>query len=239
MDDNQLGKMIKHRRVYVDKSLRALAEETGISFSHLSKIERGEHTPSKEMLKTLAEHLEMSEYDLFVMAGYQIEAENKMWQKILIKIFNKGKLDELKSILGKNFDSNSEFNLETAAVTLRNNFMHNPDISPDIKGLIAEYFINETVTQRFENPYTYSTVSTIVSEVKEELGSDYVKWLELADKLMELGYTPEKVKDIIVNHELVMRNLIEITDRYKNVLPERMSHQEIEDRLKNFKFRED
>lgn len=239
MEDNQLGRMIKHRRLYIDKSLRALANETGISFSHLSKIERGEHTPSKEMLKILAEHLEVSEYDLLVLAGYQVDAEKKMWENILIKLVNKKKLTEIKSIL--EIDDDSKFDLDIASIRLRNHYFHDYNLKPELRGLITEYFVKETSRYASEVSYGFydATTTNIVSEVKEELGSDYVKWLELADKLSELGYTPDSVKEVVINHEIVMDKIRNIAEDFNYLPPLRMSAEEIEDRLRNFKYKED
>src|SRR5699024_8781004 len=48
---------------------------TGISFSHLSKIERGEHIPSKTTLDILSKKLDLDKGKIYLMAGY-VDEEN-------------------------------------------------------------------------------------------------------------------------------------------------------------------
>ncbi|WP_449355647.1 helix-turn-helix domain-containing protein [Virgibacillus natechei] len=67
---NKIGKFIKKYREEKEMSLRALSEITGISFSHVSKIERGEHTPSKETISIIANKLDLDENELLIMSGY-------------------------------------------------------------------------------------------------------------------------------------------------------------------------
>jgi len=62
--------VIKKYREEKEMSLRALSEITGISFSHVSKIERGEHTPSKETISIIANKLDLDENELLIMSGY-------------------------------------------------------------------------------------------------------------------------------------------------------------------------
>lgn len=65
------------RTVRKDKkiSLRKLEELTDISFSHLSKIERGEYTPTRESVEVIAKSLELNEDECLLSAGY---APNKI-----------------------------------------------------------------------------------------------------------------------------------------------------------------
>ncbi|GLO65006.1 helix-turn-helix domain-containing protein [Oceanobacillus kimchii] len=67
---NKIGRFIKKYRQEKEMSLRALSEITGISFSHVSKIERGEHTPSKETISIIANKLDLDENELLIMSGY-------------------------------------------------------------------------------------------------------------------------------------------------------------------------
>ncbi|MFS0674243.1 helix-turn-helix domain-containing protein [Ornithinibacillus sp. 179-J 7C1 HS] len=72
--NNNIGDFLRnYRKENNGMSLRALSEKTGISFSHLSKIERGEHNPSKPTLRLLAKKLELELDDLFIMAGFAPE----------------------------------------------------------------------------------------------------------------------------------------------------------------------
>lgn len=68
---NEIGKFIRRYRNENDNiTLRELSNITGISFSHLSKIERGEHIPSKTTLNILAEKLDLDKDKLYLMSGY-------------------------------------------------------------------------------------------------------------------------------------------------------------------------
>ena len=69
MADN-LGTLIKQQRVMVPLTLQELAKVTGISPSHLGRIERGERFPSAHVLRKIAEPLGFDENELFTLAGY-------------------------------------------------------------------------------------------------------------------------------------------------------------------------
>lgn len=68
--NNGLGKMLKQRRVMIPLTLRKLATISGISPSHLGRIERGERFPSASVLQKIAEPLSFEESELFSLAGY-------------------------------------------------------------------------------------------------------------------------------------------------------------------------
>ena len=65
-----LGKIIKQQRVMVPLTLQQLAALSGISPSHLGRIERGERFPSAHILRKIAEPLGFEENELFALAGY-------------------------------------------------------------------------------------------------------------------------------------------------------------------------
>ena len=70
-DDGQnLGRMLKQRRLVIMMTLRALAQASGISSSHLGRIERGERFPSAPVLRKVARPLGFEESELFSLAGY-------------------------------------------------------------------------------------------------------------------------------------------------------------------------
>ena len=54
----------------VPMTLQKLASITGISPSHLGRIERGERFPSAHVLRKIAEPLGFDENELFTLAGY-------------------------------------------------------------------------------------------------------------------------------------------------------------------------
>jgi len=68
-NNNELGKKLKQARQVKVLTLRSLARATGISASHLGRIERGERFPSGHMLKKLAGPLGLEETSLLTLAG--------------------------------------------------------------------------------------------------------------------------------------------------------------------------
>jgi transcriptional regulator with XRE-family HTH domain len=67
---NNLGKILKQRRVMVPLTLRELATASGVSSSHLGRIERGERFPSARILRKIAKPLGASEAELLTLADY-------------------------------------------------------------------------------------------------------------------------------------------------------------------------
>ena len=65
-----LGKILKQRRFMVSLTLREMAAASGISSSHLGRIERGERFPSAPVLRRIAKPLGFEEGELFSLAGY-------------------------------------------------------------------------------------------------------------------------------------------------------------------------
>src|SRR4051812_35484265 len=68
-DDTPLGAFIRHQRELSKLSVRQFASMVGISNPYLSQIERGLRDPSKEVLQSIADHLEVSADALFEHAG--------------------------------------------------------------------------------------------------------------------------------------------------------------------------
>jgi len=68
--NNDLGKILKQRRVMMPLTLHKLAAVSGISTSHLGRIERGERFPSASVLQKIAKPLGFEESELFSLAGY-------------------------------------------------------------------------------------------------------------------------------------------------------------------------
>lgn len=66
----KLGKLIKQQRVAESLTLQELAEKSGVSSSHLGRIERGERFPSGQILRKVAKPLGFDENELFTLAGY-------------------------------------------------------------------------------------------------------------------------------------------------------------------------
>jgi len=67
---NDLGKIIKQQRIALDMTLQQLATMSGVSPSHLGRIERGQRFPSAHILQRIAKPLGFEEDELFTLAGY-------------------------------------------------------------------------------------------------------------------------------------------------------------------------
>ena len=67
---NDLGKILKQRRVMVPLTLQELTHASGVSSSHFGRIERGERFPSAHVLRRIAKPLGFEEDELFTLAGY-------------------------------------------------------------------------------------------------------------------------------------------------------------------------
>ena len=67
---NHLGKIIKQQRISLPLTLQEIAAKSGVSASHLGRIERGERFPSAHILQRIAKPLGFEEDELFTLAGY-------------------------------------------------------------------------------------------------------------------------------------------------------------------------
>lgn len=67
---NNLGKMIKQQRMAFLLTITELAKASGVSSSHLGRIERGERLPSAHVLRRIAKPLGFGESELFTIAGF-------------------------------------------------------------------------------------------------------------------------------------------------------------------------
>ena len=65
-----LGRILKQQRVSLPLTLRDLSSMSGVSASHLGRIERGERFPSGSVLRKIAGPLGFEEDELFTLAGY-------------------------------------------------------------------------------------------------------------------------------------------------------------------------
>jgi transcriptional regulator with XRE-family HTH domain len=69
-NSQNLGRIIKQQRLISGLTLRDLADSSGVSSSHIGRIERGERFPSAHVLRRIARHLGFEESELFSLAGY-------------------------------------------------------------------------------------------------------------------------------------------------------------------------
>jgi transcriptional regulator with XRE-family HTH domain len=65
-----IGKVLKQRRRSLLLTIREISEKSGVSASHLSRIEKGNRFPSASVLRRIAEPLGYEELDLMMEAGY-------------------------------------------------------------------------------------------------------------------------------------------------------------------------
>ncbi|MBA7590950.1 hypothetical protein ES708_33094 [subsurface metagenome] len=68
--NNDLGRILKQRRGMMLLTLQGLAARSGVSASHLGRIERGERFPSAHILRKVAQPLGSEESELLILAGY-------------------------------------------------------------------------------------------------------------------------------------------------------------------------
>lgn len=68
--DNGIGSIIKQLRLRADLSRVQLGAVSGVSSSHLNRIENGHRFPSAKILRKIAPHLNIGEMELLVLAGY-------------------------------------------------------------------------------------------------------------------------------------------------------------------------
>jgi len=69
-EERELGKIIKQQRVAADLKLQQLSAKSGVSPSHLGRVERGQRFPSAHILHRIAGPLGFDEDELFTLAGY-------------------------------------------------------------------------------------------------------------------------------------------------------------------------
>jgi transcriptional regulator with XRE-family HTH domain len=65
-----LGKILKEQRRSIPLTLQQLSDASGVSISHLGRIENGERFPSALILQRIADPLGYEEKELFTLAGY-------------------------------------------------------------------------------------------------------------------------------------------------------------------------
>jgi transcriptional regulator with XRE-family HTH domain len=70
LNNSDLGKILKQQRITTPLTLQELAAESGVSSSHLGRIERGERFPSARILRKIAKPLGFNEDELFTLAGF-------------------------------------------------------------------------------------------------------------------------------------------------------------------------
>ena len=73
--NNNLGKILSERRKAKKLTLMQLAAMSGVSGSHLGRIEKGQRFPSARILRKLARSLGFTETELLKLAGFMSQDE--------------------------------------------------------------------------------------------------------------------------------------------------------------------
>lgn len=86
MSSKTFGKLIRKARRDKEYSQRELAKLIGVNFTYLSKLENdhADYPPSKEVIQSLAKHLNLDEQELTQLAG-RIDPEDIEIHRELIK----------------------------------------------------------------------------------------------------------------------------------------------------------
>lgn len=72
-----LGEILRRQRLMMPMTLIELSAKSGVSPSHLGRIERGERFPSAPVLRKIAKPLGFEENYLFTLAGFLSPIERK------------------------------------------------------------------------------------------------------------------------------------------------------------------
>jgi len=77
------GRILRQQRVMMMLTIRELSTLSGVSSSHLSRIEKGQRFPSASVLRRIASPLGLDESELFSLAGYLSPASSVTREKNL------------------------------------------------------------------------------------------------------------------------------------------------------------
>ncbi len=87
-DAIQIGGIVKQLRVRADMTRGQLAVASGVSASHVTRIENGQRYPSARILRRIAPNVGIGELDLLAFAGY-VSPEHAE----IVAVPDSGKLD--------------------------------------------------------------------------------------------------------------------------------------------------
>jgi len=79
--DNNIGRIIKRRRVLLDITQSKLASSAGISSTLIGRVERGKRSPSARTLRKLADALHFDESELLIEAKYLSPQYSRLIEK--------------------------------------------------------------------------------------------------------------------------------------------------------------
>ena len=70
IETQNLGTIVKRQRIRLGLTLLDLSKKSGVSVSHLGRIENAQRYPSTDVLRKIAKPLGIDEKELFNLAGY-------------------------------------------------------------------------------------------------------------------------------------------------------------------------
>lgn len=84
MNKKTFGKLIRKARREREYSQRELAKLVGVNFTYLSKLENdhADYPPSKEVIQSLAKHLNLDETELAQLAGRINPEDTEIFQDL-------------------------------------------------------------------------------------------------------------------------------------------------------------
>ena len=68
--NSELGKILKKQRISIPLTLQELATISGVSASHLGRIEKSKRFPSAHILRRISQPLGFDEDEIFTLAGF-------------------------------------------------------------------------------------------------------------------------------------------------------------------------
>lgn len=213
--ENKLGQFIRDKRKEFGITLRELSKESGISFSHLSKIERGEHMPSKETIETIADSLGIDKYELFLLAGHSTDSDMEFWRDIF---------DNLNPDWGIDKSDFLDKNGEPDILRFRNAMVHG-SFDSQIYSKLYNYFFTEIMTKRMTESIMRSmpngeelvTKYLEIHESEEEYDLDN-EWYEVYEEIFRRGYEPKQLLKIIDAYEEMEKKMLDIRKEFVDEL---------------------
>lgn len=89
-----IGKIIKQKRISIPLTLNELSSSSGVSQSHIGRIERGERLPSARVLRKFAKPLGFTVEELFMLAGFLTASDSNL-DNSLSQIYQNSAIDPL------------------------------------------------------------------------------------------------------------------------------------------------
>jgi transcriptional regulator with XRE-family HTH domain len=98
-ENDTLGEFLKLQRSIAHLSLRQLAELADVSSAYLSQVERGMYQPSAQVLKNLADALQVSVETLYTRAGLLDDEERPVGVEEAIRLDDRLSADQKETLI--------------------------------------------------------------------------------------------------------------------------------------------